>query len=210
MIKRWTKFLFFVSAFSSFCFAADWVKINEEEGVSVYEKNVTGSNLVAFKGVTVFDDPIEKILWVLKDVEHRKDWIQWFLKGDTLEKRGPFQQVIYQAIDSPWPVSDRDMVFLSTASKRPNGNIQIDMKSIEFEGAPKTVGVRIQLNFSKYVFRPLKDGKTEVTLEIHTDPKGWIPKWLVNIVQRKYPIKLFVALKKQVKKSFVGRAPLPQ
>jgi hypothetical protein len=49
-----------------------------------------------------------------------------------------------------------------------------------------------------------------VTLEIHSDPKGWIPKWIVNMVQRTYPIKLFKALKKQLKKSFVGKSPLPE
>jgi hypothetical protein len=66
------------------------------------------------------------------------------------------------------------------------------------------------LNFSNYNLKKLEDGKTQVTLEIHSDPKGWIPKFIVNMVQRTYPIKLFKALKKQLKKSFVGKSPLPE
>ena len=203
-------FLFIWGGSFSLGWATNWVKINEEDGVVVFEKDVKGSSLVAFKGVTTFDEPMEKILWVLKDDANKKDWIEMYLKGYTLEKRGPFERVIYQAVDSPWPVNDRDMVYVSKAYRKGVNEIQISMESIDHPDSPPTVGVRMLLNFSNYNFKKLENGKTQVTLEIHSDPKGWIPKWIVNMVQRTYPIKLFKALKKQLKKSFVGKSPLPE
>jgi hypothetical protein len=203
-------FLFILGGAFSLGWAANWVKINEEDGIVVYEKDIKGTSLVAFKGVTTFDEPMEKILWVLKDDAHKKDWIELYLKGHTLEKRGSFERVIYQAVDSPWPVNDRDMIYVSKAYRKGVNEIQISMESVTHPDSPPTVGVRMSLNFSNYNFKKLENGKTQVTLEIHSDPKGWIPKWIVNMVQRTYPIKLFKALKKQLKKSFVGKSPLPE
>ena len=108
-----------------------WHQINEEDGIKVYSRDVQGSSLVAFKGETEFEEPMEKIMWVLKDGKRRGEWIELYLKGSTLENRGPFEEVIYQAVDSPWPVSDRDMIFLSKAYRLKDGNVQIEMKSID-------------------------------------------------------------------------------
>ena len=187
-----------------------WVEINEEDGIKVFSRDVKGSSLVAFRGETEFEEPMEKIMWVLKDGKRRGEWIELYLKGRTLEERGPFEEVIYQAVDSPWPVNDRDMIFLSKAYRLKEDTVQIEMKSIDYPNGPETVGVRMTLHFSKYVFKKLKNGGTHVTLEILSDPMGWIPKWVVNMVQKNYPVKLFKALKKQVKKPFVKSHPMPQ
>ena len=186
-----------------------WNKINEEEGVEVYSQEVQGTSLVAFRGVTNFDEPMEKIMWVLKDEKRRKDWIERYLKGETLEKRGPFEEINYQAVTAPWPVNNRDMIYLWKANRLSNGDIQIELKSIDFPNGPETVGVRMKLHFSRFILNKRKDGGTRVTLEILSDPMGWIPKWVVNMIQKNYPVKFFRRLKAQVKKPFVKMHSLP-
>jgi hypothetical protein len=71
------------------------------------------------------------------------------------------------------------------------------------------VGVRANLIRSKYELIPKGKQQTIVIVEIHTDPKGLIPTWLVNAIQKGWPRKTLVALGKQVKNSYVKRAPLP-
>ena len=36
--------------------------------------------------------------------------------------------------------------------------------------------------------------KTKVEVEVHTDPKGWIPNWLTNLIQKKWPRKTLTSL----------------
>ena len=186
-----------------------WIKINDEEGVKVFSRDVKGTPLVAFRGVTDFDEPMEKIMWVLKDEKRRKDWVARYLKGATLEKRGPFEQVNYQAVTAPWPVSNRDMIYLWKANRLSSGDVQIELKSIDYPNGPDTVGVRMKLHFSRFILNKRPNGGTRVTLEILSDPMGWIPKWVVNMIQKNYPVKFFRALKKQVKKPFVKKGALP-
>ena len=198
--------LFYISGAKA---SEKWIKINDEEGVEVFSRDVKGTPLVAFRGVTDFDEPMEKIMWVLKDEKRRKDWVARYLKGATLEKRGPFEQVNYQAVTAPWPVSNRDMIYLWKANRLSSGDIQIELKSIDYPNGPETVGVRMKLHFSRFILNKRPNGGTRVTLEILSDPMGWIPKWVVNMIQKNYPVKFFRALKKQVKKPFVKKGALP-
>ena len=186
-----------------------WKKINDEEGVEVFSRDVKGTSLVAFRGITDFDEPMEKIMWVLKDEKRRKDWVARYLKGATLEKKGPFEQINYQAVTAPWPVSNRDMIYSWKANRLSDGDIQIELKSVDYPNGPDTVGVRMKLHFSRFILNRRDNGGTRVTLEILSDPMGLIPKWVVNMIQKNYPVKFFRALKKQVKKPFVKKGTLP-
>jgi hypothetical protein len=38
--------------------------------------------------------------------------------------------------------------------------------------------------------------KTTLEVEVHTDPKGMLPSWLVNIIQKKWPSKTLLTLAK--------------
>ena len=55
----------------------------------------------------------------------------------------------------------------------------------------------------------MRDGgaSTYVVGEIHLDPKGYLPKWVVNIFQKDWPINTFSALRKHVKKPDVTEHP---
>ncbi len=44
------------------------------------------------------------------------------------------------------------------------------------------------------------DLKTYFSIEVHVDPKGWLPVWLVNLIQRKWTRKYIEGLRMQVKR----------
>ena len=75
--------------------------------------------------------------------------------------------------------------------------------------APKTVGVRVNLKYTRYEITSLPGGRLHVVLETLSDPGGSLPGFLVNWAQREYPVKLFQGLRKQVRKPHVKLAPVP-
>ena len=76
--------------------------------------------------------------------------------------------------------------------------------------APKTVGVRVKLKYTRYEITVLPGAQLHVVLETLSDPGGNLPGFLVNRAQRKYPVKLFQGLREQVKKAHAKIAPVPK
>ena len=188
--------------------SADWKKVVTEDGVTVYEKDV--GEMVAFRGEGLVTAPIGKLLYVIEDSAHWKEWIENFDKGYLIEKKSDFHKIFYQAFDSPFPASDRDIVYEArTRRDAKTGKVYVEMRSVLHPKAPKTVGVRVNLKYTRYEITPLKEGRLHVVLETLSNPGGSLPDFLVNWAQRDYPVKLFQGLRRQVKKNHAKLAPVP-
>lgn len=186
-----------------------WEHVSREDGVEVYRKEAANSPLVAFRGVTVMEAPLERILWVLADNEHRTEWIDLCAESRVLEQVSPYESVIYQRYALPWYLTDRDYVYRAKAVRDADGTVRLSLASCEHPGAPETVGIRAQLIESSYVLTPLGAQRTRVSVEIHTDPKGLVPDWLVNVVQKSWPLKTLQGIRGQLRRPYVGTYPLP-
>lgn len=186
-----------------------WEHVNREDGVEVYRKESSNSPLVAFKGVTVMEAPLEKVLWILADNDHRTEWIDLCAESRVLEQVSEHEFVIYQRYALPWYLTDRDYVYRAQAVRDADGTVRLNLASCEHAKAPETIGIRAQLIESSYVLTPLGANRTRVAVEIHTDPKGMVPDWLVNLVQKSWPVKTLQGIRSQLGQPYVGTYPLP-
>ena len=191
--------------------AADWEQINDEAGVTVSRMSVEGSNLVAFKGETTFQQPVRTVLHVLLDNEHRIEWVGRLYTNHVIESESDFDYVLYQAFELPAIFSDRDYVYHGVCTEdAETGIVTLGMQSIEHPEAPETVGVRAELLNSRYVLTPSEDGaSTHVVVEIHTDPKGMMPAWLTNMIQKDWPVDTLNGIRGQFGKDHMGEHALP-
>ncbi|SMF29914.1 START domain-containing protein [Pseudobacteriovorax antillogorgiicola] len=188
--------------------ANQWEQVKVEDGISVYRKSFEDSNVKGVAGAALIDAPASKIVWVLMDHEHKDDWVDKFRDARTIETPSRLTSIQYAAFSMPFPVSDRDFVYAYEFQYHSNRNmIEVDVKSVEHKSAPEddSVGVRGEIIMGKYRLYPSKNGKqTYVEVEYLADPKGLLPSWIVNIVQKNWPYKTIKGLRKQVQKSFVG------
>jgi hypothetical protein len=187
-----------------------WESVDEADGIAVFRRDVPGSPLVAFKGVTTIEASIDKVLWVLVDNEHKTEWVDMCTESRVLERISDHEVVIYQRFSLPWYLSDRDYVYRARAVPEEHGAIRLVMSSCEHAAAPATVGVRGRLVESCYLLTPLGDNRTRVSVEIQTDPCGMVPDTLVNLVQREWPLKTLRGVRRQCRQAYCGRYPLPQ
>jgi hypothetical protein len=193
-------------------FAGDWDYIKEQDGIKVYEKEVKGSAFVAFKGECILNHPPEKVLWVLADNDHRTEWVDRLERSLVLERLSKHEFIVYQEYALPMFVSDRDYVYRATARRERGGKgrIYLHLASVEHKKAPATVGVRAVITESAYILTPMNRGtKCKIEVEIHTDPKGWMPAWLMNLIQKNWPIKTLNGIRGQLKKDHVKKYELP-
>ena len=189
--------------------SGSWERVKAEDGVVVYEKKINGR--IAFRGVGEIAGEPAKLVGILQNPARWRHWIDKFKSGRLLEKKSDFHKVFYQSFNSPFPVSDRDLVYESKITRdKESGTVLIEMRSTRHPRAPKTVGVRVNLIYSTYKIEPGTGNKMKVTFESMSDPGGAIPGFMVNWATRSYPITLFEGLRKEIRRADQKKAPLPR
>lgn len=201
--------LFVLAGGSVYAASPEWEEIYTSKNVIVSKAEVEGSKLVAFKGETIYDAPIGDVLRVILDNEHRLDWVGRLRKSTVLERTTSFDYVVYQHFGLPIPFSDRDYVYRGVATQDAQGIIELSLQSVEHPDSPETVGVRAHLVDSRYELEALDGDRTRCAVEIITDPKGSMPVWLVNLIQRSWPRDTLVGIRKQLPLPWVTPHPLP-
>ncbi len=186
-----------------------WERINREGGITVYSKTVEGSDLVAFKGETTIKQPLGKVLSVLMTHQRWGEWVDRMSGSKILKTVSTYEYIVYQAFELPVFVSDRDYVYRGTVTRNAKGQVILSMTSCTWKSAPKTVGVRALMLHSRYVLTPKGKSQTTVEVEIHTDPKGMVPNWLVNQIQKSWPVSTLNGVRQQARRKDIKPFPLP-
>ena len=175
-----------------------WEIVKYEKGVTVYKATV--ENRVAFRGIGEMHGSPNDLISIIEDPSGWKNWIENLKSGKLIEEINPNHKVFYQAISSPFPVSDRDVVYESKIFKDAPNEIRIKMKSITHLKAPKSIGVRMNIIFTRYIIETMKEGTMRVTFETLSEPGGTLPDFLVNWASENYPITLFEGLRRELTK----------
>ena len=179
-----------------------WIEIDQEplaeneksEFIIIVEKkNSPEDEVNTYRGTTTMSMSIERIAYVLDDTESKKDWVSR-LKEETRLEENPssYRSIAYQHYNLSWSVSDRDYVIESKWTvmkdmKLPTAILSI--KSIIRDDVPEIKGrVRGQLDRLVYKLEKLKSNQTRVTVEIMVNPKGLLPNFMINLIQKEWPI----------------------
>lgn len=187
-----------------------WKELTREGGVTVWQREIPGSPLVAFKGESTVDSNIAKVASVLRDSARKGEWMDRLVVAKVLKEMGPGERIEYNRTSAPWPLKDREFVFHAKADwDQAAGRITIKMRSVDHPPLPESAQcVRGWMVESTMVLTRLGDGRrTLVSLGVVADPKGFIPKWIVNLFQRHWPRKTLQGLKRQAAKPDVFEDP---
>jgi len=177
-----------------------WEKVGKNDGVAVSKMEVKGSDLMAFRGVIVSDVHIGKVMAAFVDESQRSKWVDRYHTHETFKKTDRLQ--VYRIhFKLPIPISDRDYVLNSELFPNPEKKtVTVKIKSVKHPKAPENdCCVRAEAKRTFYKFEALEGGKTRLTVEVQTDPKGMLPDWLINSIQEDWPSKTLNALIKQAK-----------
>ena len=186
-----------------------WEKIDESDGVLVFKQEVPGSDVIAFKGEGVINAPILRVGSVLVDVPRVPEWMDSVVEARTLRKASETEYIEYDHIETPIVLKDRDFVTSNRLEVDVSAKqIRIITRSVEEPLAPKTSFVRGTILSGRWVLTSIDGGqRTHMLTELHTDPNGSVPKWIVNLFQRGWAKNTIESLRKQVAKSDIQIHP---
>lgn len=165
-----------------------WVKAKEKDGISVYISDVTGSDIIKVKTRITIDAAMNHIHTILNKVSERKNWIPYLAESRILQNVSETEKLEYSRFSAPWPASDRDFVYRMTLLQQDEHIISYRMVSEINMHMPESPGVvRADLIESVYTLTAITPQQTRVELIFHADPKGWLPVWIINIIQKTLP-----------------------
>ena len=182
---------------------SDWQQVKHDDGITIWQRDVPGSAFIEFRGRGEIDANIMQVLAVLSDDDRKTEWMMACSENRRLVARGFGRSVIYNRTESHFPlIADRDVVFETSLRVDPKTRtIYISAWSVEHPRAPEVDGVvrmpKLKLSWTLIAPDP---NTTDATYQVHADPGGALPHWIVNLVSKELPFKTLTNLRKQVVK----------
>lgn len=196
-------------SFASSLATADWEKIGDSDGIEVFKMEIAGSPVVAFKGQGKIKASIAKVASIITDSKRAVEWVDRLKESRLVRVISDDEQIQYNHIGTP-PIimKDRDFVIRYKMEMNPEkGTFILNLSSVVDPEAPETDYVRGQILESSYRLKALNDQETYVIAEVHADPKGGVPKWVVNSFQKDWPVNTISSLRKQADKTDIQENP---
>lgn len=183
--------------------AESWSEIAREDGIVVTERPVEGRNLPAFRGIGKIEGSLYEVLAVLADAPRRTEWLHRCIEAHRLQIISPYIGISYSRTESPWPVSDRDVIVKTWIYEETPGQVLYTPFIAVEDGRmlPLEDAVRVQVMEGHYRLSRLDDKHTLVEYQVNADPGGLLPKWVARLASRDLPLVTLQNLRKQVRRT---------
>lgn len=179
-------------------------KQSAQNNITVYTKNIPGTEFVLFHGTAVFNTTMDSILAVVFDSSSYVEWLYQCKESTLIEQMNFNERYQYQVINIPFPFNDRDMIIYSKLYQ----DLETGAVIISFLSSPdyckeKETAVCEKINNSPYErvksiigsynFQEVEKG-IKMTWIQHTEPGGKLPSWLVNRYVVETPFESFLSI----------------
>jgi hypothetical protein len=168
----------------------------------VWTLDIPGKDLPGFRGVTTIKAGIEEIVNVMLDVPHHTDWMWQCDESRQVRVLGENHGLLYNRINAPWPVWDRDVVVDVAWRYTPNKEaLTFRFRNVQDPAEPPQDGiVRLPQLEGFYRLWVEKPGETNVLYQVEVDIAGNVPDFMARRYARKLPYKTLEALRDRVEK----------
>lgn len=194
--------MFIILLFSGAVYGEDaWRLARAEQGIDVSIRPVAGSPIAESRAIMKLEGvTLSTVVALIADVPHQHEWIASMDESRVLEVVSPVEQINYTRSKAPWPVSDRDAVVRSKFSfDREKGIARVDTQAEPDYIPPRDGVVRIRKVDSSWTITHLPDGELEVRYQVHSEPGGSLPAWLVNRIIYEQPYETLLNMRERVK-----------
>ncbi len=189
---------------------AGWSPARDHDGIQVYTRKVEGSPIAASLAVTRVELPLAAVAALILDVPNQHDWIDSVDESRVLQRLNAAASYNYTVSRAPWPVADRDAVVLTRASRDPaTGVVRVESHAAPALIPERKGRVRVRRVDSLWTLTPLGPARTEVRYQVHSDPGGSLPAWLVNAMVTDQPFNTLRNLRRAAAVAPYASASLP-
>lgn len=188
----------------------DWHLKKDENGVTVYEREVINSNFKELMSIVNVKASMQNVVALLNDWESYPQWVYRCGKSTTLKRINDTTVIHYQTVTAPWPFENRDFVVaVKLSQNRKNKIVTIKSECNANYIPPVAQHVRITEFNACWTLVPLKNGVIQITYQLLVNPGGNVPAWLVNRAAIDGPFETMINLKDWILKDKYKEAKIP-
>lgn len=186
----------------------NWELKKQASGISVYTRDVPGSDIREFRGDIEIAAGLNSLMAVLDDTEGFCKWMHNCSVAKLIYKPSLLERYQYLVNDFPWPASDRDMLLRNDISQDPvTGVVTVALTAVPLSELPDAQQVAVPNNDDLrrverlqgfFELTPISNAKSKVRFQLHMDPAGRLPASLVNSLIVDNPFETLQGLQKQV------------
>jgi hypothetical protein len=168
---------------------------DEDNDVQVFTRTVENSPLKEFKGVTHIKGNVSSLVALLQDTEASTSWMHNVIKFEVMDSPSDTENVIYTVNKTPWPVTDRDAYIRSVMSANKLGVVTSSIMGVADYAEKNDDYIRMPELVGSWVFTPMAEGMVEVVYQVHANPGGSLPDWMVNAIVVETPLETLLNLR---------------
>ncbi len=184
---------------SSLPYEKEWTLKRKGSEMWVYTRDRAGSDIKEVRLIMHVDADIHTINSVLNDATRQTEWVYRCEDAKDLGGHIDTGWYYYSRISMPWPMDDRDLV-AKVVGEQVDG-IYTSKSIAAPDYRPEVEGcVRLTDFDVSTTYEVLPSGETKMTYDLHSEPGGAVPSWLVNMFVDKGPVETMTKLRNLVEK----------
>jgi hypothetical protein len=176
-----------------------WYLYKEKDGIKVYRRVTPITPVKSFKAVAEVEGDLKRVAALFWDGERYVNWLHLCDEARMVEVLSETETIMYTMNNTPWPLSERDNVNHRKIYQDPETlAVTIEVCNMP-DYLPEQKGrVRMPILVGYERIIPKGNGKLEIIYEVLTDPGGWIPNWMVNMLGWDAPYRTLMTLRKML------------
>lgn len=177
----------------------NWELSKNKNGIKVYLRKHKETGLKEAKGLMEVHTSLSAILTLLKDVDNQKNWMYANKLSKLLKSDNNFAWILYTVSQTPWPLSDRDLISEARMYQDSSCNIHIKIHALPNYIATNSDYVRINYMHSEWLFSPKANGIVQIQFKIMINIGGSLPIWVMNLAVDKGPYNTLLKMRENLK-----------
>ena len=141
-----------------------------------------GHSIKAFRATSKYKASIDTSIDAITNMDHYLEWVEGAKEAKVIKTFNEFKQACYYVNNLPMPLKDRDGVVIQEIVRIDSDNARIDISTMNELAEENKRYVRINQLEGGWLLKKLDDEFVELTYQVHLDPEGIIPNWVVNLM----------------------------
>jgi hypothetical protein len=162
----------------------EWKLIVDKDGITLFAREVSGHSEMQFKGVCIINRPLESVGSVLSDTASYPKWFFKCIEAKKIitENSSELHFLLYVAIDTPWPFTDRDVLYKTEVSLDfASGKVVISSIALKRPFIPlRRRYVRITDSEQQWILERISVHRTRITFMNRTNAAGPLANFISN------------------------------
>ncbi|MGC8775059.1 MAG: START domain-containing protein [Chlorobaculum sp.] len=158
----------------------NWEFRVDHKEIKIFSSKISGSQVLGFKGETVFQASLRKLISLFHDFGNYGKWVHQLSEMEVLHKSDELDYVVRQVLNTPWPIPKREMIVRTALHASEEGALALTMTGIPDYVPSRLDFHRVREARGVWILMPVAGGKVHVTFVMHLDPGSDIPPALSN------------------------------